>query len=36
MELLVLFFLLSIGFSFLCSVWEAVLLSIPPSLCGGP
>lgn len=31
MELLVLFFLLSIGFSFLCSVWEAVLLSIPPS-----
>jgi magnesium and cobalt exporter, CNNM family len=31
MELLILFFLLSIGFSFLCSVWEAVLLSIPPS-----
>ena len=31
MELLVLFFLLSIGFSFLCSIWEAVLLSIPPS-----
>jgi len=31
MELLILFFLLSISFSFLCSVWEAVLLSIPPS-----
>lgn len=31
MELLILFFLLSIGFSFLCSIWEAVLLSIPPS-----
>ncbi|MEM9887988.1 MAG: hemolysin family protein [Bacteroidota bacterium] len=28
---LVLFFLLSIIFSFLCSVWEAVLLSITPS-----
>jgi len=31
MELMALFFLLSIGFSFLCSIWEAVLLSIPPS-----
>ncbi len=31
MELLVLFFFLSIVFSFLCSVWEAVLLSITPS-----
>jgi len=31
MELLILFFFLSIAFSFLCSVWEAVLLSIPPS-----
>ncbi len=29
--LLIVFFLLSIVFSFLCSVWEAVLLSIPPS-----
>ncbi len=29
--LLILFFFLSIIFSFLCSVWEAVLLSIPPS-----
>ncbi|MEM6700874.1 MAG: hemolysin family protein [Bacteroidota bacterium] len=29
--LLVLFFLLSIIFSFLCSIWEAVLLSITPS-----
>ncbi len=28
---LILFFLLSIGFSFLCSIWEAVFLSIPPS-----
>ncbi|MEO0341132.1 MAG: DUF21 domain-containing protein, partial [Bacteroidota bacterium] len=28
---LVLFFLLSLIFSFLCSVWEAVLLSITPS-----
>ena len=28
---LVLFFILSIGFSFLCSIWEAVFLSIPPS-----
>lgn len=31
MQLLILFFLLSITFSFLCSVWEAVLLSITPS-----
>lgn len=31
MGLLILFFLISIIFSFLCSIWEAVLLSIPPS-----
>jgi CBS domain containing-hemolysin-like protein len=31
MELLLLFFFVSIFFSFLCSIWEAVLLSIPPS-----
>lgn len=31
MELLLLFFFVSILFSFLCSIWEAVLLSIPPS-----
>ncbi|MDJ0874538.1 MAG: hemolysin family protein [Desulfobacterales bacterium] len=31
MELLLLFFFVSIIFSFLCSIWEAVLLSIPPS-----
>jgi CBS domain containing-hemolysin-like protein len=31
MELLIIFFLISIVFSFLCSIWEAVLLSIPPS-----
>lgn len=31
MGLLVIFFLLSIVFSFLCSIWEAVLLSITPS-----
>ena len=31
MGLLVLFFLLSILFSFLCSIWEAVLLTVPPS-----
>ncbi|GAB4243847.1 MAG: CNNM domain-containing protein [Saprospiraceae bacterium] len=31
MSLLIGFFLLSIIFSFLCSVWEAVLLSITPS-----
>jgi len=31
MGLLFVFFLLSIVFSFLCSVWEAVLLSITPS-----
>jgi CBS domain containing-hemolysin-like protein len=31
MELLLLFFCVSIIFSFLCSIWEAVLLSIPPS-----
>jgi len=31
MGLLLLFFSLSIIFSFLCSIWEAVLISIPPS-----
>ena len=31
MSLLILFFLLSIIFSFLCSIWESLLLSIPPS-----
>ncbi len=31
MTLLILYFVLSIAFSFLCSVWEAVLLSITPS-----
>ena len=31
MTLLILFFLLSICFSFLCSIWEAVLLSINPA-----
>ncbi len=31
MSLLVFFFLVSIIFSFLCSIWEAVLLSIPPA-----
>ena len=31
MTLLLVFFLLSIGFSFLCSIWEAVLLSVSPS-----
>lgn len=31
MVLLIVFFLLSIVFSFLCSIWEAVLLSITPS-----
>ena len=31
MKLLILFFVLSIVFSFLCSIWEAVLLSITPS-----
>ncbi|MCB0644279.1 MAG: DUF21 domain-containing protein [Phaeodactylibacter sp.] len=31
MTLLILFFLFSILFSFLCSIWEAVLLSIPPA-----
>lgn len=31
MTILILFFVLSIVFSFLCSVWEAVLLSITPS-----
>jgi CBS domain containing-hemolysin-like protein len=29
--MILLFFILSIGFSFLCSIWEAVLLSITPS-----
>ncbi len=31
MTLLILFFLLSIIFSFLCSIWEAVILSITPA-----
>ncbi len=31
MTLLILFFVLSIIFSFLCSIWEAVILSITPS-----
>ena len=31
MTLLIVFFLISITFSFLCSIWEAVLLSITPS-----
>jgi len=31
MTLLIFFFILSILFSFLCSIWEAVLLSITPS-----
>ena len=31
MTLLVIFFLLSIIFSFLCSIWEAVILSVTPS-----
>lgn len=31
MSLLIIFFLVSIIFSFLCSIWEAVLLSITPS-----
>lgn len=31
MQLLALFFVISILFSFLCSIWEAVLLSITPS-----
>ena len=31
MGLLLFFFLISITFSFLCSIWEAVLLSIPPA-----
>jgi len=31
MGLLIFFFVLSILFSFLCSIWEAVLLSITPS-----
>ena len=31
MTLLIAFFILSITFSFLCSIWEAVLLSITPS-----
>lgn len=35
MTLLIVFFLLSITFSFLCSIWEAVLLSITPSYITG-
>ena len=31
MTILILFFVLSITFSFLCSIWEAVLLSVSPS-----
>ena len=31
MGLLILFFLISIFFSFLCSMWEAVLLSVTPA-----
>ena len=31
MTVLILFFLLSIIFSFLCSIWEAVILSVTPS-----
>lgn len=31
MGLLIIFFVLSICFSFLCSIWEAVLLSVTPS-----
>jgi len=31
MTLLIVFFVISITFSFLCSIWEAVLLSITPS-----
>lgn len=31
MTLLIFFFVMSIAFSFLCSIWEAVLLSITPS-----
>lgn len=31
MTLLIIFFLLSIVFSFLCSIWEAVLLSVTPN-----
>ena len=30
-SMLIIFFLLSIIFSFLCSIWEAVLLSITPA-----
>jgi CBS domain containing-hemolysin-like protein len=31
MEMLLLYLVLAVGFSFLCSILEAVLLSIPPS-----
>ena len=31
MTLLILFFIMSIGFSFLCSIWEAALLCITPA-----
>jgi hypothetical protein len=31
MTLLIIFFFVSIIFSFLCSIWEAVLLSITPA-----
>ena len=35
MTLLIVFFFVSIVFSFLCSIWEAVLLSITPSFVNG-
>ena len=31
LSLLIVFFLISIVFSFLCSMWEAVLLSVTPA-----
>ena len=31
LSLLIVFFLVSIVFSFLCSMWEAVLLSVTPA-----
>ena len=34
LSLLLFFFFISIFFSFLCSIWEAVFLSIPPSYVG--
>lgn len=35
MTLLIIFFVLSIIFSFLCSIWEAVLLSVTPAYISG-